>query len=281
MNKLKLLDPLNLYNSSWFDLLDASQEFRRYLHQHPETKWEEEETSKLIRRVLDQYSIKWRECAKFGTIATLGENLPGEHIALRGDIDALPMTEKSGVEWSSKMTGKMHACGHDGHTATLMMSLLWIKKNEKKLKSPVSFFFQPAEEGGHGAHEMIKDGALNNIDKIYGWHNWPALSFGKAACEAGSIMSANGTFEILVKGLGGHSSQPEKCKDPVLAGSAIVVNLNQIISKRLPPQSAAVVSLTSFDAPSFETIIPDVARLKGSIRISQTKMRDEVFKMIK
>lgn len=281
MTKLKLLEPLNLAASSWAELLDASQEFRRHLHQNPETKWEEEQTAKLIRQALDLYSIKWRACAKLGTIATLAEDQAGEHIALRGDIDALPLNEESGVQWSSQTKGKMHACGHDGHTATLMMSVLWIKKNEDKLKGPVSFFFQPAEEGGHGAHEMIKDGALKNIDKIFGWHNWPALPFGKAICEAGPIMSANGTFEILVKGVGGHSSQPEKCKDSVLAGSAIVLNLNQIIAKKLPPQSAAVVSLTSFEAPSYETIIPDTAFLKGSIRVSETKLRDQVFQYIK
>lgn len=281
MNEIRILKPFDLKKTSWSELLDAMQEFRRHIHQHPETKWEEKETSKLIRKTLELYGVKWRKCAGLGTIATMGEDLSGEHIALRGDIDALPLNEESGVKWSSKNDGKMHACGHDGHTATLMMTVLWIKKNESQLNGPVSFFFQPAEEGGHGAHEMIKDGALQGIDKVFGWHNWPALPFGQAVCGAGPIMSANGTFEIDVKGQGGHSSQPEKCKDPVLAASAVVINLNQIIAKRLPPQSAAVVSVTSFEAPSFETIIPDKATLKGSIRVSDTKMRDHVFELIK
>jgi amidohydrolase len=131
----------------------------------------------------------------------------------------------------------MHACGHDGHAATLFAAAAWLKNHEDRLPGPVSLLFQPAEEGGHGAKRMIEDGALEGVDAIFGWHNWPAIPYGKAVCPDGAVMAGNGTFEIEVKGQGGHSSQPEACRDPVLAGSAIVVALQQLVSRRLSPQT--------------------------------------------
>ncbi|MFW6363662.1 MAG: amidohydrolase [Spirochaeta sp.] len=202
------------------------------------------------------------------------------HIALRADIDALPIHEETNVPWKSRIPGCMHACGHDGHTAALMLTASWLKQHESQLPGPITLLFQPAEEGGHGAKKMIEDGALEGIDEIYGWHNWPAIPFGKAVCPIGPVMSANATFSIDIQGMGGHSSQPELCRDPVLSGSAVVTALQQIVSRRLPPQIPAVVSITSFDAPSAPTVIRDTIRLEGSIRVADTALLTVVTDLI-
>lgn len=253
---------------------------RHRLHRAPELTWQEHGTAQTIRAELDALNIAWRACANTGTVATLAPNASGRHIALRGDIDALPITEHTAVDWISQTPGVMHACGHDGHTATLMAVARWLKANESALAGPVSLLFQPAEEGGHGARVMIEDGALDGVDWIFGWHNWPAIAFGQAVCPDGPIMAANGIFEIELTGLGGHASQPELCRDPIVAAAALTLNLQQIVARRLAPQSAAVVSVTSIDAPSGITVIPQTARLAGSIRVGNTALRTQIGGMI-
>jgi hippurate hydrolase len=174
----------------------------------------------------------------------------------------------------------MHACGHDGHTAALWATAAWLKAHETDLPGPVTLLFQPAEEGGHGARKMIEEGALNGIDRIYGWHNWPAIPWGQAACPDGPVMSGNGTFHITLTGKGGHASQPEICRDPVLAAAAVTLNLQQIVSRRLPPQSATVISVASIEAPSAPTVTPETARIEGSIRLAQPELRPLVNELI-
>ena len=264
----------------WNDIIDDAIKLRRQLHQSPELRWEEEQTATTIRNLLDKAGIAWRPCAGTGTIATLAPDATGRHIGLRGDIDGLPIKEQSGMDWSSQKDGLMHACGHDGHTATLIAAAQWLKANEDELSGPVSLIFQPAEEGGHGAREVIKDAGTAGVEEIYGWHNWPNFPFGSAVCPDGAVMGANGRFSVEITGSGGHSSQPDLCKDPVLAAAAITMNLQQIVSRRLPPHTPAVVSVTSIDAPSGRTVIPDTARLGGSIRAADTAVRDEMNRMI-
>ncbi len=259
--------------AQWDSIVQQAQAFRQDLHRQPELTWKEVNTSAKVRARLDALEIPWRECAMHGTVATIAAQASGKHVALRGDMDALPIQEETPVEFRSEVPGTMHACGHDGHTAALWAAAAWLKQHEQKLPGPVSFIFQPAEEGGHGAREMIKHGALDGVDEIFGWHNWPAIPFGKAVCPDGPVMSGNGTFTITFKGAGGHASQPELCRDPVLAAAATVVNLQQIISRRLAPQDAAVVSVTSLDAPSGLTVIPDTARIAGSIRLAKPALR--------
>lgn len=266
--------------AKWNAIIQNAITLRHELHQHPELAWQETNTAERVRKALDALGIEWRACAKLGTVATLAKQASGKHIALRGDIDALPIHEQTSVEYCSKISGKMHACGHDGHTAVLWAAAAWLKAHEQSLPGPVSFIFQPAEEGGHGAREMIKDGALEGVDEIYGWHNWPAIPFGKAICPNGAVMSGNGTFTITVNGAGGHASQPELCRDPVLGAAAIVLNLQQIISRRLAPQDAAVVSVTSMDAISGLTVIPHQAKIAGSVRLSKPNLRQTINQLI-
>jgi amidohydrolase len=182
----------------WSDITGAAVRVRRALHRRPELTWNEVETAAAIRHELSRAGIQWRACADTGTVATLAGNAPGRHIALRGDMDALPIAETSGAEWTSEVHGCMHACGHDGHTATLLAAAWWLKQHESTLPGPVTLLFQPAEEGGHGAKKMIEDGAFDGVDAIFGWHNWPAIPFGKAVCPDGPVMAANGTFSITV-----------------------------------------------------------------------------------
>jgi len=268
-------------NLTWSELMKIAVDFRRELHANPELSWQEEDTAKRIRAKLDKYNISWKKFAGTGTVASLAQNTQGSHIALRGDIDALPMDEKNSFDYISQRPQCMHACGHDGHTATLMAAAIWLKQNEDLLSNPVTLIFQPAEEGGHGAKKMIEEGCLEGVDFIYGWHNWPAIPYGKAVCPDGIVMAGNGTFHIKVNGKGGHSSQPELCSDPVLAASSIVIALQQIVSRQIAPQKIAVVSVTYLNAPSGETIIPDSAELGGSIRVYDDTMRDEIFCSIK
>ncbi|MDO7597641.1 MAG: N(2)-acetyl-L-2,4-diaminobutanoate deacetylase DoeB2 [Pseudomonadota bacterium] len=265
---------------SWQDILESAIASRHWLHQHPELTWEEAQTADYIRTKLTELGITWRACAQYGTVATLASLADGPHIAFRADMDALPITETSGVDYCSIESGKMHACGHDGHTATLLATAAWFRQNESLLPHPISLLFQPAEEGGHGAKKMIEDGALKGIDCIYGWHNWPALAYGEALCPDGPVMSGNGTFHITLKGKGGHASQPEMTHDPILAAAAVTLNLQQIVSRRLPPQTNAVVSVTSIDAISNVTVIPDKVKLEGSIRLSQPQWRAPINQLI-
>ena len=276
------LDPVDFaeVGQGWDDVMDAAVQFRRYLHRHPELSRQETETANAIRAALDQLGIAWRACARTGTVATIAPGKPGRHVALRGDIDALPIFEKSGRGWSSTREGVMHACGHDGHTATLMAAAVWLKRHEDALPGPVSLLFQPAEEGGHGAREMIADGALEGVDAVFGWHNWPAIPFGKAVCPEGTVMAGNGTFRIDVTGVGGHASQPEACRDPVLAAAAITLALQQVVSRRIRPQHPAVLSVTSIEAPSLQTVIPETATIGGSIRIARAEDRAVINELI-
>lgn len=265
---------------NWNDIVKESVALRHWFHRHPELSWQEHNTALRIREQLTAWQIPWRSCAEHGTVATLAPQASGEHIAFRADMDALPITENLPLDYCSQEPGKMHACGHDGHMAALLGAAAWFKQQEEQLQGPLSLLFQPAEEGGHGARKMIEDGALDGVDSIFGWHNWPALAVGTAVCPDGAVMSGNGSFHINIQGRGGHASQPEAARDPVLAAAAITLNLQQIVSRRLPPQVAAVVSVTSILAESSVMVIPDSVRLEGSIRFTDPLWRQPMNDLI-
>lgn len=264
----------------WDNNISFAQDFRRKLHAHPELSWQEHDTAKSVRKVLDDLGITWRSCANTGTLAYLNQASKAKAIALRGDMDALPIEEQTNKAWKSTRTGCMHACGHDGHTATLLATARWLKHFENQLVRPVVLVFQPAEEGFHGAREMINDGALENVEVIYGWHNWPALPYQTIACPDNLVMCGNGTFTIEFTGRGGHASQPELCADPVLAASAVNLALQQIVSRRLSPQAAAVISVTQINAGTAPTVIPETAEIGGSIRVPDEQTRQAINQAI-
>lgn len=255
----------------WQELINVAQQMRRELHKTPELSWKEFQTSSYLKKRLDLLGIQWRECAGTGVVAHVAQRASGECIALRADMDGLLLAEATDAPWRSTIPGQMHGCGHDGHMAVLLAVAQWLKEYEELLPAPVTLIFQPAEEGGFGAREMIADGCLEGVKRIFGWHNWPSIPFGQVICPDGPVMAANASFEIIIKGRGGHASQPELCRDPVLAAAAVTLGLQQIVSRRLSPQLAGVLSVTSIDARSGETVIPENARLLGSIRMENTR----------
>lgn len=264
----------------WQAMVHHAVEVRHRLHRHPELAWEETRTAGTIRRDLDALGVDWRACAGTGTVATIAPGRDGRHVALRADIDAMPIGERTGAVYGSEVDGCMHACGHDGHTAALLVAAQWLHHHRDQLPGPVTLLFQPAEEGGHGAKRMIDDGALDGVEVIFGWHNWPAIPYGRAVCPDGTVMAGNGTFRIEVVGEGGHASQPEATRDPVLGAAAITVSLQQIVARRLPPQVSTVVAVTSIEAPSADTVTPDRAHLGGSIRIADESARAPLTALI-
>ncbi len=267
-------------NRSWAETVARATELRRELHRRPELAWAEHSTAAAVRAELDAIGLDWRPCAGTGTVVRLAPHAPGRHTALRADLDAMPIREATGLPYASENEGVMHACGHDGHTAALLAAARWLHLHEDALPGPVTLLFQPAEEGGHGAREMIAGGALDGVDVVFGWHNWPGLPPGRALCPDGSVMSANGTFEVELIGRGGHASQPEATADPVLAAAAVVVALQQIVARRTSPQQAAVVAVTSLRAESAATVTPDTAGFAGSVRAADDDARTRVFALI-
>jgi hippurate hydrolase len=249
---------------------------RHDLHRHPELLFQVERTARVVRDELDRLGISWRACAGTGTIAELRPDARGQRIALRADLDALPLTELTGLPWASTIPGRMHACGHDGHTASLLAAAGYLQLRAGELPGPVRLIFQPAEEGGHGALRMIEDGALEGVAAIYGYHNWPPLPFGRAACAPGPIFASNGEWTATITGRGGHASSPHLCIDPILAGAHFVTLVQQIVSRQIPPQEAAVVTVTCFHGGTADNIIPETVELVGTVRAATTTRRDEL-----
>lgn len=257
-------------------LVTHARRLRHDLHRHPELQYQEERTAQVVRAELDRLGIAWQACAGTGTVARLAAGRPGRHVALRADLDALPLTELTGLPYASARPGLMHACGHDGHTASLLAAAAWLKAHESKLPGAVTLLFQPAEEGGHGAKRMVEGGALSGVDEVYGYHNWPPIPFGKAGCVPGTIFAANGEWTATITGRGGHASSPHHCIDPIVAGAHFVTLAQQIVSRQVAPQDAAVVSVTCFHGGTADNIIPDSVELVGTVRAATTGLRDEL-----
>ncbi|MBA3700755.1 MAG: amidohydrolase [Planctomycetes bacterium] len=261
-------------------LVIRARTLRHDLHRHPELIYQEERTARVVRDELDRLGIAWQACAGTGTIARLADGARGRHLALRADLDALPLTELTGLPYASEHPGLMHACGHDGHTASLLAAAAWLKANEAALPGAVTLVFQPAEEGGHGALRMVEGGALDGVDEIFGYHNWPPIPFGKAGCVPGTIFAANGEWHATITGRGGHASSPHHCIDPILAGAHFVTLAQQIVSRQIAPQDAAVVSVTCFHGGTADNIIPDSVELVGTVRAATTTLRDELARRV-
>jgi len=260
-------------------------QIRRDIHKHPELGFEELRTQRLIKSWLTQLGYTPTECARTGLIADLRPDLHGRArtIALRADIDCLPMTERTELEWRSIHDGRAHKCGHDGHTAILLGTAAVLARYRDQLGGNVRLLFQPAEEGveGGGAKVMVAEGALEKVDEIYGLHNWPAYPRGTLRVTSGPIMAQVHTFEITVRGKGGHGSQPQDCRDPILAGSALVVALQSVVSRGLSAAGGAVVSVCSFEAGTTNNVIPEFARMTGTIRSFSAAVTERVVARVR
>jgi len=251
-------------------------EWRQDLHANPELGYEEHRTSELVASRLTQFGLEvHRGLGGTGVVGTLkGLEPGGRAIALRADMDALPMTEANRFAHASKNPGRMHACGHDGHTTMLLGAARYLAET-RNFAGTVHFVFQPAEEGGAGAAAMIKDGLFEQfpVDEVYGMHNMPGLPLGSFAGRVGPMMAAADRVDIHVRGRGGHAAQPHKTVDPVVIGAQIVNALQTIASRTADPIDSLVISITEFHAGSAYNVIAEDAMLRGTIRTFDPALR--------
>ena len=256
--------------------------WRHYLHQHPELSFNEQVTSDYIASVLLEHNIEiHRGLAVTGIVATVHGKKPGKSIGLRADMDALPIQELNEFDHKSVHEGKMHACGHDGHSTMLLGAAVHLKKNNN-FSGTVHFIFQPAEEGGAGGRVMVEEGIFDQFpcEAVYGMHNWPGMAEGQFAIHDSAVMAANETIEIVVKGKGGHAAMPDQCVDPIVAGAQIITALQSVISRNVAPSDSAVISLTVVNAGFATNVIPDEMHLKGTLRYFHPEVGAEVMRRI-
>ena len=243
-------------------------EKRRIIHRHPELMYEEFETSKLVQETLKDLRIPFqKDIAITGVVGIIGS---GEEpcIALRADMDALPIHEETDVDFKSEIDGKMHACGHDCHTAMLLGAARVLKENEHKINGTIKLIFQPAEEGGAGGKMMREQGVLLDpkVQQIFALHVAGTIPVGTLASKEGTLLAATSSIKILVKGKGGHAAAPHHTNDPVVTGSKIIVELQTLVSRELNPLEPGVISITMANAGSAFNVIPSTMELQGTIR---------------
>ena len=241
---------------------------RRELHQYPELMYEEVKTGAVIRRTLDELGVKYKyPMATTGIVAAIGDG-KGPCVALRADMDALPIHEEVDVPFRSKVDGKMHACGHDCHTAMLLGAARLLKERESEVHGTIKLIFQPAEEGGAGGERMCDEGALNNPDvqRIFGIHVWPYLPMGAVGSRTGVFLAAAGVLEITVTGRGGHAAMPHTTLDPVMTAAKIVTELQTIVSREVDPLEPAVISVTTIHGGDAHNVIPQSVKMGGTVR---------------
>ncbi len=269
------------------DIVPEMTEWRRQIHENPEIAYQEKVTSKFIANKLKDFGLEVID--EFGETGVVGiiqgkENKGQEKsIALRADMDALPMTEKTNLPYSSKNEGAMHACGHDGHSTMLLGAAKYLSET-KNFYGKVYCVFQPAEEGGNaGAKAMIDDGLFKKfkIDSVWGIHNWPGIPVGEAVIHEGFAMAGGDIIVIKVKGKGGHAAQPQYANDPMVAAGLTITALQSLISRQLDPFKSAVLSITKIEGGSAFNVIPDTVTIGGTLRSTDQKNRNEMLDKIK
>ncbi len=255
-------------------------EWRQDIHQHPEILFETHRTSALVRDKLKEFGCDEviEGIGKTGVVGVINGQTKQSNkvIGLRADMDALPINEETGLDYSSKIPGAMHACGHDGHTSMLLGAAKYLCET-RNFDGQAVVIFQPAEEGGGGGLEMCKDGMMENfkIDEVYGMHNWPGVELGKFAIRSGPFFAASDFIEAIISGKGGHAAKPHETIDPTVIASQIVVALQTIASRRSDPVEQVVVSITSFETSSTAfNVIPQEVKIKGTVRTLDPDVRD-------
>lgn len=249
-------------------LLPAAVTLRRALHALPETAYQEQRTAERIAAELEAYGLEvHRGLAGTGVVGVLRHGTSTRAIGLRADIDALSITELGERPYRSTVPGKMHACGHDGHTAMLLLAAQYLSAT-RELDGTVVFIFQPAEEGGAGARVMIEEGLFERfpVDDVYAMHNIPGIPAGEFAVMPGPMMAAGAVFEVVLSAKGGHAAMPHTTSDPILAGAALVQALQSVVSRSIDPLDPAVLSVTQFHGGEATNVIPATVRLQGTAR---------------
>jgi hippurate hydrolase len=247
---------------------DELTAIRRDIHAHPELGLEEVRTSDLVAAKLAEWGIEvHRNIGKTGVVGVLRKGNGQASIGLRADMDALPILEATGLDYSSTNSGVMHACGHDGHTTMLLGAAKYLAETGN-FNGTVNFIFQPAEEGIGGAKAMLDDGLFERFpcDSVFGMHNRPGMDIGKFSITPGAAMAGGAFFDITVNGRGSHGARPEESIDPVLAAAAIATGMQSIVARNIKPTDTAVVSITCLNAGAAYNVIPDTAVLRGTAR---------------
>ena len=263
------------------------KQWRHHIHQNPEIAYEEKNTSDFIAKKLNEFGIEvHRGFGETGIVGIIHGKDQGENnksIGIRADMDALPMTEKTNLSYSSRNEGKMHACGHDGHSTMLLGAAKYLAET-RNFFGTVYCIFQPAEEGGNaGAKSMIKDGLFKkfNIDSVWGIHNWPGVPVGQAVIHQGFAMASGDIILLTIEGKGGHAAQPQFSNDPIVSAGLTITALQTSISRQLNPFDQSVLSLTKIQGGSAFNVIPDTVTIGGTLRSANKTTRDEMLKKIK
>ena len=254
-------------------------EWRHQIHAHPETAFEEHKTAELVSQLLRSFGISVDQgLARTGVIGTLKGSVPGgQAIALRADMDALHIEEQKHFPHASHNRGRMHACGHDGHTAMLLGAAKHLAET-RNFAGTIYFVFQPAEENEGGARLMIEEGILEKytVEAVYGMHNWPGLPVGQFAIQSGPMMAAFDIFELKIKGRGAHAAMPHLAVDPIVAAAQVVNGLQTIVSRNVHPLEAGVVSVTQINGGDTWNVIPETVVLRGTTRSFSPTVRDQM-----
>lgn len=260
------------------ELQDEVTAWRHLIHEHPELMFDVVKTAAFVAEKLEAFGCDEvvTGIGRTGVVGVIrGSNTAERTIGLRADMDALPLTETTGRPWSSRIAGKMHACGHDGHTAMLLGAARYLAET-RNFTGNVAVIFQPAEEGGGGGNLMVRDGMMERfgIEEVYGLHNLPGLSVGAFAIRRGPIMASTDEFSVTVTGRGGHAAMPHMTIDPVAIAVQMVSNLQLVAARNVDPLQSVVVSVTKFHAGQASNIIPDTATFGGTVRTLKPEVRD-------
>lgn len=256
---------------------------RHYLHANPELSLEEFKTSDLVAKQLESWGYKvTRGIGTTGVVGSLKKGNSNKSIGLRADMDALPIFEETNLPWASTVAGKMHACGHDGHTTILLAAAKYIASEPCEFNGTVHLIFQPAEEAIGGADLMIKEGLFERFpcDRVFALHNMPGLPTGKLGFYSGNFMASADTVKITIKGYGGHGAYPQRTVDPIVTGAALITALQTIVSRNVTPGETAIVTVGTFQSGIASNVIPDSAVMELTVRAMKPEIRDLLIKRI-
>lgn len=260
------------------EIRDEVVGYRRYLHRNPELSFHEEKTAQFVYETLESFGgLELSRPTETSVVARLVGERPGRTIAIRADMDALPIQEENGFEFASQNPGVMHACGHDGHTAMLLGTAKLLAGMKNRIDGEVRFLFQHAEElFPGGAEQMVEAGVMDGVDAVIGIHLWASLPVGKIGVAYGPMMAAPDTFEIRVKGSGGHAALPQETVDAIAIGAQVVTNLQHVVSRETDPIDNVVLSITKFSGGSAYNVIPGMVEMLGTVRTLDPEVREKV-----